>query len=142
MALIRRSTGSIALPWERRGAWLRRALAGPRWKLIVALGVVALALFGMGRSAAHRERVRETRAAQSEIRRAIAAFRADMGRCPHSLYELVHPPRSAQRYLRNAPVDGWGHAFYVQCPGRYDPDGVDVVSAGPSGNFLDEDNLE
>jgi hypothetical protein len=117
-------------------------LTGRRWKLGLAASATALVLLAVGLSAANRERERDTRAAQTEIKRAIAAFRTDMGRCPHSLSELIHPPRSGRHYLTSIPVDGWGNAFWVECPGRYDPDGVDVVSAGPSGNLLDEDNLQ
>ncbi len=107
--------------------------------LLTALAVGALLL--VARSADQRQRERETRAAISEIKRGIAAFRADLGRCPQSLYELLHPPRSGRRYLRHIPVDGWGRALWVRCPGRYDPDGADVVSAGPSGSYLEDDNL-
>lgn len=108
---------------------------------MLAVGLGAILLLFVARSAEQRQRVRETRAAIAEVKRSIAAFRADLGRCPHSLHELMHPPRSGQRYLRRIPVDGWGQAFWVRCPGRYDPEGVDVVSAGPSGSFLEDDNL-
>ena len=137
-----RSGRSIALPWERRGAWIRELLAGRRWKVIlislVALGALAL----VGRSAEQRERERATRAAMAEIKRSVAAFRADMGRCPHTLHELMQRASNGRRYLRDVPEDGWGNAFHVRCPGRYDPEGADVVSAGPSGNFLVDDNLQ
>jgi len=141
MAKRRRSGPSIALPWERRGAWLRELITGQRWKVILlaTLGIATLAL--VARSADQRQRERETRAAISEIKRGIAAFRADLGRCPQTLHELLHPPRSTRRYLRHVPVDGWGRALWVRCPGRYDPDGADVVSAGPSGSYLEDDNL-
>jgi hypothetical protein len=141
MAKQRRSGPSIALPWERRGAWARELVAGRRWKVALLLAFVALVLFAVARSAEHRQRVHDTRAAIDDIQRAITAFRADMGRCPHTLDELLHPPRSGRRYLRHVPVDGWGRAFFVRCPGRYDPDGADVVSAGPSGSFLTDDNI-
>lgn len=133
---------SIALPWERRGAWLRELLAGRRWKVLVLLFVLAGALYVVGRSAEQRQRERETRAAISEIKRGIAAFRSDIGRCPHTLHELMHPPRTGRRYLRDVPLDGWGNTLFVRCPGRYDPEGADVVSAGPSGNYLIDDNLQ
>lgn len=137
-----RSGRSIALPWERRGAWIRELLAGRRWKVIL-LGLVALsALAFVARSAEQRERERTTRAAIAETKRGVAAFRADMGRCPHTMHELLQRAPNGRRYLRDAPVDGWGNAFWVRCPGRYDPEGADVVSAGPSGNFLVDDNLQ
>ena len=141
MARQRRRGPSIALPWERRGAWIRELIAGRRWKMILLATLAVAALLLVARSADQRQRERETRAAISEIKRGIAAFRADLGRCPQSLHELLHPPRSGRRYLRHIPVDGWGRALWVRCPGRYDPDGADVVSAGPSGSYLEDDNL-
>jgi hypothetical protein len=133
---------SIALPWERRGAWLREVLAGRRWKLLLGAGAILTTLLFVGQAAERRERVRETRAAIAEIKRSVSAFRNDLGRCPHSLNELLHPPRTGgRRYLRHVPVDGWGRAFHVRCPGRYDPEDADVISAGPSGDFLEDDNL-
>lgn len=115
----------------------------PVWRA-AALGLAAAAvvLALIARSAEHRQRVVETRATIAEIKRAISSFRADMGRCPQSIHELMHPPRSGRRYLRRIPVDGWERAFWVRCPGRYDPDGADVVSAGPSGSLLDDDNIQ
>jgi hypothetical protein len=130
------------LPWERRGAWFRELLAGRRWKVLLVLLATGLTLYFVGRAAEQRQRERETRSAVSEIKRGISSFRSDMGRCPHSLHELMHPPRSGHRYLRHLPVDGWGHAFWVRCPGRYDPEDADVLSAGPSGSFLIDDNLQ
>jgi type II secretory pathway pseudopilin PulG len=138
----KRTGRGIALPWERRSAWIRELLAGRRWKVLLLGAIVASVLVLVGAFAERRQRVRETRAAIGEIKRAIASFRADMGRCPHSLHELMHPPRSGRRYLRRVPVDGWNQAFWVRCPGRYDPDGADVISAGPSGTFLMDDNLQ
>ena len=142
MTRRRRGTRSISLPWERRGAWIRELLAGRRWKVLLAALVGLAVLYGVGRAAEQRKRERETRAAIAEIKRGLSAFRADLGRCPHSLHELMHPPRSGRRYLRQVPLDGWGNTFFVSCPGRYDPEGADVASAGPSGNFLIDDNIQ
>ena len=124
------------------GGTLRDLVLGGRWRWALAvLGAVAIGWM-VWRSADERERERETREVIAEVRRAIAQFREDMGRCPHSMRELVHPGRSSARYLRSEPTDGWGNPLWVRCPGRYDPDGVDVVSAGPSGNFLVDDNIQ
>lgn len=131
----------ITLPWEQRGAWIGELLAGPRWKvalLVVALGAAA---WGVWHAAAKQTRLRETHAAIAEVRRAIDSFQTDVGRCPRSVSELVDPPRSGRRYLREVPTDGWGRRLYVKCPGRFDPNGADVVSAGPSGSFFDDDNV-
>ncbi|MAQ14332.1 MAG: hypothetical protein CMN30_06005 [Sandaracinus sp.] len=133
---------SVALPWEERGSFWRRLLAGPRWKV----ALVALALVWVGsllwRAADERARVRQTRLAISETQRAVSAFRSEVGRCPRSTTELLHPPRSRTRYLRNKPRDGWGRQLWVRCPAQGDPDGSEVVSAGPSGDFLEADNIQ
>lgn len=142
MARQKQIARGVALPWERRGAWLRELLAGRRWKVLVLLALALIVLALVWSAAEQRQRERETRATIGEIKRGIAAFRADFGRCPHSISELLHPPRSGARYLRDVPVDGWDRAFFVRCPGRYDPHGADVVSAGPSGSFLNDDNIQ
>ena len=84
---------------------------------------------------------RTTRAAIAEVQRAVAAFRAETGRCPRSTVELVHPPRAAAHYLSELPTDGWGQPLHVQCPGWSNPDAAEVVSAGPSGSLWRGDNI-
>jgi hypothetical protein len=121
---------------------VRELLADGRWRVGLVAILVGTIGWSIWRSAEERERVRLTRQAIAETRRAIALFREEWGRCPHSLRELVNPSRAGRRYLRERPVDGWGHPLWVRCPGRYDPDDIDVVSAGPSGNFLVDDNIQ
>jgi general secretion pathway protein G len=49
------------------------------------------------------------------------------GACPKSVDELI-----AQGDLRkNDAKDPWGTPYTLRCPGTQDPDGVDIVSAGP-----------
>lgn len=140
MARTKRRSG-ISLPWERRGS-LRSLLAGARWRLWLAAAVVVAIVWTIASAASRREKEHETRVAIAEVRRAIRAFRAETGRCPSSTVELVHPGRSSgRRYLRQMPKDGWGRSLWVRCPGRNDPDGADVISAGPSGSFFVDDNL-
>jgi hypothetical protein len=93
------------------------------------------------RAADHRSKVGATRASIAEARRAIDTFIAEMGRCPRSTVELVHPPKSGARYLDTLPTDGWGHTLYVRCQGSGGYDVAEVISAGPSGSFLDDDNV-
>lgn len=138
----RRVISSLALPWERQGSRLRELFSSGRWRLVIALVVMAGIGWGIWGSVAERERLRRTREVIAETRRALSQFREDVGRCPHSVRELAHPTRAGARYLRDEPVDGWGNPLWVRCPGRYDPDGVDVVSAGPSGSFLVDDNVQ
>ncbi len=103
---------------------------------------LALAIFTIASAAEQRERARQTRLAIAEVRRAVMAFRTEVGRCPRSAVELVHPPRTVSRYLHEMPRDGYDRAISWRCPGLSDPDGVDVVSAGPSGSLLADDNVQ
>jgi hypothetical protein len=141
MAKKQRRKRGVVLPWEERAALLRGAISRSRWKTAALLVVVALAGYFIYRAADHAERVRRTRHAIDEMHRAIADFRADVGRCPRSPDELLHPPRGGTRYLRELPEDGWGRRLFVRCPRPNDPDDAEVMSAGPSGDFFVDDNV-
>ena len=141
MATKRRASGNVTLPWEPRTGLIRDVLSGRRIRLVPIALLVLLLFYGIVVSALQREAIADTRDTIDTVHRAIAHFRADMGRCPSSMHELVHPPRTGAHYLEEAPIDAWGHALWVRCPGRYDSDGDDVLSAGPSGNFLIDDNV-
>lgn len=138
----RRTSSSLPLPWENRGQWVRELFAGGRVRSLLVLGCLLGGGGVVWELESRRERVDDTRATIVEVRRAVIAFRRDFGRCPYNVRELVHPPRSGAHYLDSTPVDAWGRALWVRCPGRYDPEGVDIVSAGASGSFLDDDNVQ
>lgn len=130
---------SILLPWERRSAWLGQlGLSRHGALLLLGAGCLSLIVFAY-RTADERARVRATRAAIVEARRAVGAFVAELGRCPHSIVELLHPPKAGADYLTEVPVDGWGRRLYIRCPGRTPDDIAEVISAGPSGSFLTDD---
>lgn len=141
MATRRKNKRSVRLPWEDRGRGLQRLLGGSRWKVLLVLlvlGVIASAFYGY---AAERDRARLTRIAIDDAHRAIADFRAQIGRCPRTVTELVHPPRARTRYLRQVPRDGWGTPLFIRCPATDDQSSAEVVSAGPSGDLFVDDNL-
>lgn len=138
MARRRRDAG-IALPWENQGSILGRLFAGTRRRALT-FGLLGLAAAAGGvHSARTRAAERETRLAIVEVRTAVQHFRTDHGRCPRSVDELVHPPLAGTRYLREAPLDGWGQALLVRCPSPDDPDAVDVTARGANGSFFDDD---
>jgi len=138
---LRRGSTGLPLPWEGRAAWLGVFTSRSRWRAIGLIAGIGLGIWGFLRFADHRRRVELTYGAIDETHRAVAAFRADVGRCPESADELVHPPRTGTRYLRRPPVDGFGRPLFIACPGRLEEGRPDVVSAGPSGDFFDDDNL-
>ena len=141
MSRRRIKNAPILLPWERENAWLRELVSGRRWRTVFsALCVLALLSFAY-RAAERRARVRTTRAAIADARRAVESFVTEMGRCPRSTVELVHPPKTGAHYLNSVPTDGWGNTLYIRCQGRGSHDVAEVISAGPSGSFLDDDNV-
>lgn len=132
---------SILLPWERRSAWLGRLALG-RISAVLSLVVATIALLSFAyRAADERARVRATRAAIAEARRAVTAFVAELGRCPHSTTELLHPPKAGADYLTEVPVDGWGQRLYIRCPGHRPDDVAEVIAAGATGSFLVDDHV-
>jgi hypothetical protein len=138
----KKKTGrTVLLPWERRRAWFSQLRSGRRWRMVSALALLALVLITAWRVADHRSRVRATRASIAEVQRAVTAFRAEMGRCPRSKTELVHPPRSGARYLDEIPSDGWGRELLIRCPSAHDVNTAEVISAGPSGSFSSDDQV-
>jgi len=61
------------------------------------------------------------------IQQALGHFRLETNNdCPQHLNELFEA-----RFLNKPPLDPWGQPFHLVCPGRHDPEGADVVSAGP-----------
>jgi len=105
--------------------------------MLLVLGLT----LGFTRYAQHRVRMRDTRVAIAQVKQAIDQFRTDVGRCPVSDTELLHPPLSQKRYLDSMRKDGWGRSLTIRCPGHFDEE-AEVISAGPSGSFLKDDNIQ
>jgi type II secretory pathway pseudopilin PulG len=107
------------------------------------LGLVLLIALTIGftRYARHRVQVRDTQVAIAQVKQAIDRFRADVGRCPRSDMELLHPPLSQKHYLDSMPRDGWGRPLATRCPGYFEEE-AEVISAGPSGSLLKDDNIQ
>lgn len=109
---------------------------------MLALASVILLVVLLFRAQEERERERVTRQSIEEVYDALVRFREEFGRCPRSPIELVHPPPTGKRFLREMPRDGWGRELHIECPGYFDPDDVEVISAGRSGSFLVDDNIQ
>lgn len=83
------------------------------------------------------------------LRAALAAFEMDNDRYPQTrpgLSELVQRPHDAKRwrgpYLdKGIPKDPWKNDYLYECPGRHNPEGYDLMSAGPDGIAGTEDDI-
>lgn len=121
----------------------RRRKLGPLAIRIRAVSIVlSIGLF-VGWSTGWMNNKRRVRQAQLDISRiahAARLFRADFGRCPQNLEELVAPPEGAP-YLRPL-TDPWGTPYVLHCPSMVDTDDVDVQSLGPDGDESVEDNVK
>jgi len=129
----------VVFPWQRRSVVLDW-LTSRRRRSLVWLGVLGLVMAGLLRVEDHRRRTLATRAALTSVRGAVAAFRADHGRCPSGMEELVRPPTDGARpgpYLVDARMDGWGRPLRITCPGRNPGGAADVESGGASGTLED-----
>jgi general secretion pathway protein G len=118
----------VFFPWERRRGFLGAlGRTRVRWVLV---GVIVIAFaWIVRRREEHSAAVRATRAAIDTGYHAMMAYRADhAGACPRDWHEMV-----AGNYLRDIPLDAWGHPLRITCPGRRDARGFDLESDGPDG---------
>lgn len=136
----RKRVSRLPLPWERGNTSYRALFSGRRLVPLAVLTGVGALLYGAYWLGGRRADVRATRAALAEVFEATEAFVRDVGRCPRNINELVHPPRSGTHYLSEMPTDAWGRGLYVRCEGD-NPPRIEVLSAGPSGSFLNDDNI-
>ena len=42
---------------------------------------------------------------------------------------------------KDIPLDPWGHSYIYVCPGKHNPSGYDLYSAGPDGREGNEDDI-
>ncbi|MDJ0763744.1 MAG: type II secretion system protein GspG [Myxococcota bacterium] len=134
--MIRR--GEIVLG-DKRGY---RRLSGRFRRRVFRAAAVILVLIYLSWAVAEmktRTQIKQALLDISRIEHATRLFRADQGRCPEDMAELLSPVGD-RRYF--APeVDPWGHPYRLQCPAILDPGGVSVSSGGPDGDFGGEDNI-
>ena len=112
-----------------------------RFRIGLLLGLFGLLSYLLWSAAfiSERTRTRQAMLDISRIRHAARLFRADHGRCPDNLDELVSPP-GGMTYLFSY-TDPWGKPYRLICPARYDPGGVDVLSGGPDRSFSGNDTI-
>ena len=100
--------------------------------------VVSYLFWAMGLMS-EKTRIKQAMLDISRIEHATRLFRADHGRCPDNLDELVSPPGDT-RYLVDY-ADPWGEPYRLICPSRFDPGGAEVLSGGPDRSFTGDDTI-
>ena len=133
----RKTEPNVYLPWERKRGIVGR-LARTRVRQVLLVVALLVSVFLLRRREEHSASIRATRASITSAHRHVAAFRGDHpGECPKQWNDLV-----AQGYARRTPTDAWGRPLRLVCPGRRDPQGVDVLSDGPDGLPYGLDRVE
>ena len=79
------------------------------------------------------------------LKSAIGVYEVDNGYFPKSLQELLVQPANAKNwhgpYLDKAPVDPWNNPYIYYYPGKHNPNGFDLLSAGPDGKEGTDDDI-
>jgi general secretion pathway protein G len=117
--------------------------------VLVILGILAGLV--LPKFSGRAEQAKET-AAVTEIasfNTALAAYEVDTGSYPREqdgLRALVIQPSDVSGWrgpylLSDIPMDPWGHPYTYQYPGKLNPSGYDIISAGPDGQFGTADDI-
>ena len=81
--------------------------------------------------------VKTARIQVAEVTQATQQYMMDNNHdCPSSMDDLI-----AEKYVKKNLKDPWGKQFLFTCPGEQDPDGADVVSAGPDKQEGTDDDI-
>ncbi len=139
--LRRRTKRNIPLPWEGKLGFVREALSGRRWKVLLAIGLSMVVVFTVYRVLDRQARTRATYAAIYKVKQTIYTYQILHNTCPNSLVALFDSEHTTGREYFGIPVDGWGHELQIICPSPRDPLGAEVFSAGPDGSFFGNDNI-
>jgi len=119
----------------------------------LGLAILGTLLFGITPRIGHSHYARRT-AAKADIcggiKTALDAFKADTGTYPegsNGLLELVQHPNGTTNWHGpyfdppKWPVDPWGHKYIYEYPGKHNPSGYDLSSAGPDGKPGTDDDI-
>jgi general secretion pathway protein G len=118
--------------------------------LVVAI-IGILAALVIPKIAGKSEQARETAAyanIKGGIKSALDQYDVDMGFYPQSLQDLLTAPGKNAAHWHGPyfdpavlPVDPWGNPYQYAYPGKHNPTGYDLWSAGADGKSGDADDI-
>ena len=117
--------------------------------VLVILGILATLILPKFTGRTEQARVTAAQVQIATFGTALDAYEVDTGNYPrgsNGLQALLVQPGDATNwrgpYLKgDIPLDPWGHAYAYECPGRSNPSGYDIRSAGPDGQFGTSDDI-
>ena len=117
--------------------------------VLVILGTLAALVLPKFTGRTEQARITATQTQIATFATALDAFEVDTGSYPlgtGGLQSLVVAPGDISGwrgpYLKSdIPLDPWGHAYIYEFPGRNNPSGYDLRSAGPDGQINTADDL-
>ena len=115
--------------------------------LLVMTIIAILAAIVIPKMVGRSEQARQTAAHAdlSSIKTALDAYEVDNGFYPKGLQDLIQQPGNAKNwhgpYLESLPQDPWGNPYVYTYPGRHNPSGFDIYSAGPDGKAGNDDDI-
>lgn len=117
--------------------------------VLVIIGTLAAIVIPKIAGRGEDARLQAAKAQVTSFGTALDMFEVDNGYYPKGkdgLRDLMQLPRDAQNwkgpYLKTEiPADPWGNAYIYECPGKHNPNGYDLSSAGPDGRAGNEDDI-
>ena len=137
-------------PFNRSRLSSRRAFTLVELLLVlVILGILAALVLPKFSGRTEQARVTAAQTQISTFGTALDAFEVDNGSYPRGgdgLQMLISAPSGAPNwrgpYLKSdIPLDPWGHPYLYECPGKTNPSGYDLRSAGPDGQAGTADDI-
>lgn len=109
--------------------------------LALLAGLVLPKLVGQGEKARKQTATTQLGA----FKTALDLYEVQNGGYPKSLNDCVVKPRNASsewtQVLDKVPLDPWEHPYIYVFPGRHNPTGYDLSSAGPDGTPNNDDDI-
>jgi general secretion pathway protein G len=149
------SRGCLARRRSSKGGPARRSFSEGGFTLVELLLVLVilgiLAALVLPKFTGRTEQARNTAALTqiSTFGTALDAFEVDTGNYPRGaegLQQLITPPSDVTNwrgpYLKSdIPLDPWGRPYLYEFPGKLNPAGYDLRSAGPDGQAGTADDI-